>query len=848
MFMESDLPIYHIRKEFVRLLKTENNCVLRAPTASGKSTMLPQFLLDEVVDKGKSVIVLQPRKIAARMLATFVSQNRKGLLGGEVGYQVRLEGASGPDTKLLFVTEGILLQRLLQNDTLKEVGAIVFDEFHERHLETDLGLSLARKLQLTFRPDMKIVVMSATMEVGLAQQYLGDCKVLETTGRSYPVSIRYQQPKPYETIWDFAALQIELVLHDIFDGNVLVFMPGNFEIRKTIEAIKKRERLNTYEVYPLHGSLSKEDQDKAVRAGNLKIIVTTNVAETSLTIPGIRVVIDSGLARIARFDPKRGINTLFIELIGVSSADQRAGRAGRTGPGVCIRLWSEFEHHNRTLPTLPEVYRVDLSGIILRLLASGIDSIENFVWLERPTQLAIDKSVELLKNLGALDENGRCTSLGIKMARINVHPRFGRMLVKAEELDCLSPACVVAAIAQSTGIFTATTDDIVFQDRLHEFGDPGSDLLFELNAWLWSAKHQFNAQECKRLGINVSVAKQVGQLSLQILQQVKSSKDAGPKNLYQTISAATADKLRECIFMGFVDYLCVRHRQNSPVCQLMYGRSGKLHRESVVQLARLMVATELEEVKSHIGVQLLLRKVTEVDESWISKLNTHGFKKTVYEEFDTEQKRVVKITEYRISDLVLMRESDTMVEFETASRLLTRAILEGQLPFPQWDEDVEHFVRRVNFASKHAPHYEIPLIDADAKEFILQQSVYHCRSEKDVLRCTVKPALKAWLSYEQHVAVDLVAPVSIDLPRRKKPVLLKYDEKGDVILSETIQGLYDCPLPLCVAEGKVSVVFEILAPSRRQVQITSDLDYFWKNSYHQIKKELKGRYPKHEWR
>jgi ATP-dependent helicase HrpB len=846
--MEQDLPIYQIRQEFISLLKKENNCVLRAPAASGKSTMLPQFLLDEVVDKEKTVIVLQPRRIAARMLATFVSQIRNCVLGTEVGYQVRLEGASSPYTRLLFLTEGILLQRLLQNDQLTEVGAIVFDEFHERHLETDLALALARKLQVTVRPDLKIIVMSATMEVGLVQQFLGDCKILETTGKSFPVTIRYQHPKPYEPIWDFAALQVESAINDFSEGSVLVFMPGAFEIRKTIEAIKKRDRLTSFEVYPLHGSLSKDDQDQAVRPGGRKIIVTTNVAETSLTIPGIRVVVDSGLARIARFDPKRGINTLFIESIGISSADQRAGRAGRTGPGTCIRMWSEFEHNNRTLPTLPEIHRIDLSEIILRLLASGIDSIGNFTWLERPSQLAIDKSVDLLKSLGALDENNRCTFWGTKMARINVHPRFGRMLVKAEELHCLPSACAVAAIAQSTGVFTATADDIVLQDRLHEFGEPGSDLLFELNAWLWSAKRQFNVQDCKRMGINATVARQVGQLSLQILQQVTSIKDPGLKNLYQGISGDEADKLRECIFTGFVDYLSVRHRQNSPVCQLMYGRSGKLHHESVVQHARLMVATELEEVKSKTGVQLLLRKVTEVDEGWISNLNTYGFKKKVYEEYDPEQKRVVKITEFGINDLVLVRESDTMVDFETASRLLTKAIQGGQLSFPQWDEEVESFVRRVNFASLHAPHYGIPVIDADAREFIIQQSIYHCRSEKEVSRCSLKPALKAWLSYEQRAAVDLVAPVSIELPRRKKPVPLRYDEKGEVILSETIQGLYDCPIPLCVAEGRVEVVFEILAPSRRQVQITRDLDYFWKNSYHQIKKELKGRYPKHEWR
>lgn len=846
--MESLLPIQNIKQEFVNLLKTENNCVLRSPTASGKSTLIPQFLLDDVVDFGKSVIVLQPRRIAARMLASFVAQHRNVTLGTEVGYQVRLEGANCTETKILFVTEGVLLNRLLQNDHLNEVGAIVFDEFHERHLETDLSLALSHQLQSKYRPDLKIIVMSATMEVNLVQQFLGNCKVLETKGKSYPVSIRYSSPKPYETIWDFAAYQLESVVHEFSEGSALVFMPGAYEIRKTIESIKKRDALHSFDIYPLYGSLSKEDQDRAVRSGGQKIIVTTNVAETSLTIPGVRLVIDSGLARIARFDPKRGINTLFIESISESSADQRAGRAGRTAPGICIRLWSEFEHNNRTLPNLPEIHRIDLSEISLRLLASGIDSLDVFPWLEKPNLLAIEKSLELLRSLGALNDNNVVTSVGKKIAGISVHPRFGRILIKAIEHDCLALACVVAAIAQSTGILNTITDDTIFQERHYTFGDPGSDLLFELNAWLWAGNHQFNHIECSRLGVNYTVARQVGQIAFQILHQVNTSNHKAKKLHYGNITPDEADKLRECIFMGFVDYLAIRHKQNSPVCQMMHGRSGKLHRDSIVQNARLMVATELEEVKLTTGVQLMIRKVTEVDECWILNLQNHGFKKSTYEQFDVEQKRVMKITEYGINDLILVRETEPSDDAETSSRLLTKAIIDGQLSFPQWDEMVEHYVRRVNFASKHAVHYGIPAIDNDAKEFIIQQTVYHCGSGKDVQRCNVWPAIKAWLSYEQNVAVDLVAPASIDLPRRKRPVQLRYDEKGEVILSETIQGLYDCPLPLCVAQGNVNVVFEILAPSRRPVQITRDLDYFWKNSYHQIKKELKGRYPKHEWR
>ena len=287
--MDTFLPIQSIRENFFNILNTNNKCILQAPAGSGKSTLIPQFLYDDLLPKDKTVIVLQPRRIAARMLASFIARQRNVPLGDEIGYQVRLEGMNGQNTRILFLTEGILLHRLLKNDELKEAGAIVFDEFHERHLETDLSLTLALQLQSTKRPDLKIVVMSATLEIEQVKQFLGDCPVLQTEGRAYPVSIRYHKPKPYETIWDVAAHQAEASMTSTNEGSALIFMPGAFEIRKTLESLQKRQALQAFEIYPLHGSLTKDEQEKAVRAGGRKIIVSTNVAETSLTIPNITI-------------------------------------------------------------------------------------------------------------------------------------------------------------------------------------------------------------------------------------------------------------------------------------------------------------------------------------------------------------------------------------------------------------------------------------------------------------------------------------------------------------------------------------------------------------------------------
>jgi ATP-dependent helicase HrpB len=842
----SQLSVENIREQLREVLDKQNRCVLKAPPGSGKSTLVPQFILDDVITNNQSVIVLQPRRIAARMLATYICGLRNTELGNEVGYRVRLESRQGANTRILFVTEGILLNRLLSNDPLNEVGALVFDEFHERHLETDLSLALALQLQHK-RPDLKLVVMSATLDAQNVLQYMGNCPLIETEGRAYTVDIRYKQAKPYETIWDFATQQLEIALTDVHEGSALVFMPGSFEIRKTIEAIRKRTSLQNFEVQPLYGSLTKDEQDRAMREEGRKIIVSTNVAETSLTIPNIRLVVDSGLARVSRFDSKRGFNTLYVQPISISSANQRAGRAGRTAEGVCIRLWSEFEHSSRVRFDAPEIHRVDLSEIILGLIAYGVQSPYLFPWLEKPTETAINNALELLVDLGALNSEGQITPLGRKMAQLNLHPRFGRMLARAAELNCIAPACIVAALAQSSGLLTNTRDEVLLQEQEYTFGNPDSDLLFELNAWLWAGNRQFHHAECARLGINANTARQVGHLALQLLHRVEPKRD-NQKLPRENISNEEAQRLRECIFTGFIDFLAIRHRTNSATCQLMHGKSGQLHRDSIVRDARLMVATEIEETKSPTGIQLNLRKVTLVDEQWLENLINQGLEKKTTEYFDKEKKIAVCTTEHSLHGLIIKHETTPLTNNDKASVIITHAILNGEIKFEQWNDEVEHYIRRVNFSATNAPHYGIPPVDAEAKEFIIQQTVYKCKTEKEVQKCNVWPALKAWLSYEQQAAVEMLAPLSITLPRRKYPVKLRYDEKGDAILSETVQGLYDCPLPVTVAEGKVQVIFEILAPSRRPVQITRDLDYFWKNSYLDVKKELKGRYPKHEWR
>lgn len=842
--MEEKLTLLGIKNEFCKKMQETNQLILFAPAGSGKSTLIPQFLTDHVLPAGSSVIVLQPRRMAARMLSSYIAAERGGVLGQEVGYQVRLENKQSGLTRILFVTEGILLNRLLNKDNLPNVGAIVFDEFHERHLETDLSLALAVKLQQIKRPDLKIIIMSATLDLAKVSSFLSNAVILESEGRRFPVSIKYHQPVPHEPVWVAAAKGLEAILPEFKDGSALVFMPGVFEIKKTIDAIKSNPRLQQFGVYPLYSSLSSAEQDQAVQLRGRKIIVTTNVAETSVTIPGITLVVDSGLARVSRFDPKRGINTLFSEPISKSSADQRTGRAGRVAPGISLRLWSEFSHEHRPENTMPEIHRLDLSETILNLLAAG-ENPEVFPWVEAPGKSSVESAVKLLRQLSALDDTGKLTETGYKMAGLNVHPRLSRMLAEAEKENCVASAALLVAITQSSGFINPLTDPVFKQERNDLFGHCGSDLIFELNAWLWAGSRMFKPAECSRLGINASKARDIGKLAVQILQKTSVKKHDLPKD---RIAPEEALNLRKCIFTGFSDYLAVRHRPSSPTCQMMHGRSGQLHRDSTVQEARYLVVNEIEETKSPTGTLTFLRKITEIEEEWLNRDFWADVEKNVTYTFNKDINRVVCITEFSADQLVLKREQSEINSNDIAARVISQSVQSGEIPFPQWDEDVEHFVRRINFAAKHAPHYSIPEIFEEEKDFIIQQAVYKCRSLKEIQRCDIWPALKAWLSFEQTGAVNAVAPEFIMLPHRKKPVKLRYDEKGDVILSETIQALYDCPLPVTVAEGKVQVIFELLAPSRRPVQITRDLEYFWKNSYHDVKKELKGRYPKHEWR
>jgi ATP-dependent helicase HrpB len=488
-----DFPIFEIEQRLCSTLAAQKRLVLTAPTGSGKSTQVPQILLDGgLLGKGQ-VKILQPRRLPTRLLATWIARARQVKLGGEVGYQMRLETVSSAATRICYVTEGVLLRQMLADPRLNGVSALIFDEFHERHLFGDIALALALQIQQSSRPDLLIIVMSATLDtaqIKILENYLHPCTVLSSVGRTYPVTTKYlAQPAENTPIWDLAVRELKRLVGEHPKGDALIFMPGAYEIARTVQAV--RDVLRTeFVVFPLHGELPPRDQDAAVaKHDRRKVIVATNVAETSLTIDGVCLVIDSGLARRPRFDPYRGINTLLIEKVSRASADQRAGRAGRTAPGYCLRLWTAHEHSSRPAQELPEVKRLDLAEAILTLKANN--DVKAFRWLEAPDARALERAETLLADLGAIDgATGAITPLGRRMLAFPIHPRYARMLLAAQDYSCVRPIALIAALTQGRDLLMRRQGAHA-QDGRNELtdGESESDFFVLMRAWRLVLEH-----------------------------------------------------------------------------------------------------------------------------------------------------------------------------------------------------------------------------------------------------------------------------------------------------------------------------------------------------------------------
>ncbi|HVS52938.1 MAG TPA: ATP-dependent helicase HrpB [Opitutaceae bacterium] len=862
-----DLPIYELESAVVASLRAQGRLIVQAPTGSGKSTQIPQMLWRHGLlgEKGE-VVVLQPRRLAARLLARRVAEEANTDLGDEVGYQIRLESRVSERTRIRFVTEGILLRQMSFDASLRGIRAIVFDEFHERHIYGDISLARALQIQQTTRPDLKLIVMSATLDAGALKNYLAPCHVLVSQGRSFPVRIEYLPKRvdfEHEPVWDVAARECERVAAES-TGDLLVFMPGAYEISRTVQAIQGSRVLRDFVVFPLHGELPPEQQDRAVeRYDNRKVIVSTNVAETSLTIEGVTTVVDCGLARVARFDPHRGINTLLIEKISAASADQRAGRAGRTAPGVCVRLWTEAEHAKRAPQELPEVKRLDLSEVVLTLKASGIDDVFGFPWLEKPEPKALERAETLLADLGAL--GGRrppgavsagnqprpevavhlsITDTGRKMLRFPVHPRYARMLLAAQERGCVRPIALMAALTQGRNFLLRGVDKRTDEAREETLGEEHeSDFFLLMRAWRFAERNNFSMDACRRLGLHAQGARQVGPLFEQFLGIAEK------EGLDVSERRTDGAEVRKCVLAGFSDQLAKRLDVGTLRCELVHQRRGLLARESCIQKAPLFVAAEISEIEGRGGeVNVLLSLATHIDEAWLKEIFPEDYRETRGVVYDEQQKRVVTRRERRFRDLVLeAKSSSDEAPLDAAAALLTKEVVAGRIKLEAWDETVEQWITRVNRMAEWFPELEVnPIAEAD-RATLIEQICYGELSARDVKDKPVMPILRDWLTAEQLAVLDDYLPERLTMGNGRKSKL-RYEKEGPPILSARIQELYGIEGKFAVGHGRVPVKIEVLAPNQRPIQVTDDLTNFWREQYPKIKTELSRRYPRHEWR
>ena len=842
------LPIWKIHADILRTLQAGKRLVLVAPTGSGKTTQVPQMLLDAGLAGDKMIVVLQPRRVAARSVATRVAWERGGPLGAEVGYQIRFDDHIGVGTRIGFVTEGILLRWLQDDRTLANIGAVIFDEFHERNLLSDVALALVKDLQQTQRPDLVMLVMSATLDAEPVAAYLQPCPILISEGQSYPVEVGYlSQPDP-RAITAQAAEAVERIINDDAPGDILVFMPGRGEINGTMDALRGLRTQERVACIPLHGELEPQEQDRAFAPNALrKVIVATNVAETSITIDGIRHVVDSGVARVARYDAERGIGTLLLEPVSRASADQRKGRAGRTAPGTCHRLWTVTGHKSCEERNTPEIQRSDLAEVVLLLHSLGIRQAATFDWLDKPDPQAVERAESLLTLLGALHE-ADLTPVGRQMLRLPMHPRYSRMLIEASQRGCVADAALCAALVSGRDLLArldrGDAQTQAARERFETSGD--SDFITLMRAYDFAKANGFSFERCRSYGINAQVARQVEQTCQQILQA------AHQQRLYDRAAPASTanhdEALRRCLMAGFVDQLAKRREPGKPGCDLTEQRHGQLVRESVVQDATFFVAANLREAPSRGSAPLtLLSLATLVQPAWIAEMFPQHLRTTVEHLFDAQHKRVAAMKLVRYRDLIIEQKSQQRDLDPVASgRCLADAQRAGAFELPLLDHRLKQFIARVALVHATMPELEFAPLDAAAITACLARAFTGLALVKEAQAAPLIAAFHRHLEKGQVGWLDELLPPAIPWPdsRTLKVSYLHGSPEAQVKLQDCF-ALKEHP-SLC--EGRLPVLLSLCTPDGKRLATTTDWPHFLAREWPKYRPTVANKFPGHVWR
>ncbi|MBL8543029.1 MAG: ATP-dependent helicase HrpB [Hyphomonadaceae bacterium] len=794
------LPVEDALPQLREALMKRGEAVLVAPPGAGKTTRVPPALLAEPWAQAGKIVLLSPRRIAARAAAARMAFERGERVGDTVGYRVRLDSKVSAKTRIEVVTEGVFTRMILDDPELNGVAAVLFDEFHERSLEGDLGLALARDAQSGLRPDLKIVVMSATLDAARIAALLGDAPVIVSEGRMFPVRHIYRSRDPRARLEDEVASAVRAALGSE-TGSMLVFLPGVREIERTAELLRTSATDPSADIRPLYGAMSPADQDAAIAPappGRRKVVLATSIAETSLTIDGVRIVVDAGLARRPRFEPALGLSRLETVRASQAAITQRAGRAGRLEPGVCVRLWSEGE--TRALPPFdrPEILDADLSGLALDLAAWGVADANSLCWLDPPPKPAWSEAIALLKQIGALDDAGRLTEHGIAVARLPLPPRLAHMVIDAARKGEALLAARAAMLLTEQGLGGRSAD---LRERLHRF-----------------ASERGQRAEAAR-SLATRIARQVGG---------GREEEVNEERAGAVLALAYPDRVAKA--------------RNGAAYTMVNGRAASVDEASPLAREPFLVIADIAGAAGR--AQILLAApiaLADIEAMFADKIETHASAQVDPTTGAVRGRRVRKLGRIVLSEAPLERLSGPDLE-----EALLDAVREQGLGLLEWDEPARQARARIRFMRAIDGNAWPDWSDEaalDRLEQWLRPALSGAARLKDV---SVARAVLDELPYEQRRLLDAAAPARFETPAGSS-LAIDYEAEGGPALDVRLQEMFGQDKHPAIGGGRVPLTLRLLSPAHRPVQTTKDLPGFWRGSYAAVRTEMRGRYPKHPW-
>jgi ATP-dependent helicase HrpB len=839
------LPIDALLPQIVAALREAPSLVVEAPPGAGKTTRVPRALLEAGVVAGE-IWVLEPRRLPARLAAERVAQELGERVGETVGYTVRFDDVSSPRTRLRFVTEGLLTRRLLGDPGLAGIGAVVLDEIHERHVATDLGLALLRRLQRGARPDLRVCAMSATLEAEPLRAFLGDCASVRSEGRLHPIEIDHLESADERPLHQQVTGAVRRLVREGLAGDVLVFLPGAAEIRRAHEALLAAPGTSDLMILPLHGELTLEEQTRAVRPdpARRKIILSTNVAESSITVEGVVAVVDSGLARVAAHSPWTGLPTLAVAKVSRASAAQRAGRAGRTRPGRALRLYTRHDHDARRAYDPPELARADLADTLLTLAALDVGPIADFPWYETPPAAALGAARDLLRALGALDERDGLAPLGRRMARLPVHPRLARLVCEGEARGAGAAACLVAALLSERDIRRGARASFGRGGRKGD-GESG-ELLDLVDLYRQAETARFRPDALRSLELDGRAAEAVSRTARHLAAAIGRSKDAGP----HAQGAAEDAALRLATLAAFPDRVARRRAPTDRVIVLAGGGSAELHFDPGAEwLVAIDVQGRAEGGRPTVGARpggVAVRLAAAIEPEWLLDVCADRVEEIDTLAWNAETERVERRAGLRFGALALDETVTPAPPSEETSRLLAAAALARGLDRLPGAEALPRLLARLAFARELAPDGALPAFAADDLEALLRLACVGRRGFAELGDVDLAGAALDALGAEAQRVLRALAPERVALPGGRS-VAVNYVAGQPPWIESRLQDFFGMRAGPAVAGGRVALTLHLLAPNFRAVQVTRDLANFWTQHYPALRRELGRRDPRHPW-